>query len=59
MKKIIFALSCMAALFTPDSYIYAASGTATAFKVGGVLSISSGQATGSYTGRFNVDATYD
>ena len=29
------------------------------FKVGGVLSVSSGQATGSYTGSFNVDAAYD
>jgi len=29
------------------------------FKVGGVLSVSSGQATGSYTGSFNVDAAYN
>jgi hypothetical protein len=29
------------------------------FRVGGVLSVSSGQATGSYTGTFNVDAAYN
>ena len=29
------------------------------FRVGGVLSVSSGQATGSYTGSFNVDAAYN
>ena len=29
------------------------------FKVGGVLSVSSGQATGSYTGSFNIDAAYN
>lgn len=29
------------------------------FKVGGVLSVSSGQATGNYTGSFNVDAAYN
>ncbi len=29
------------------------------FKVGGVLSISNGQATGSYTGSFNIDAAYN
>lgn len=29
------------------------------FRVGGVLTVSSGQATGSYTGTFNVDAAYN
>ena len=29
------------------------------FRVGGVLSVSSGQATSSYTGSFNVDAAYN
>ena len=29
------------------------------FKVGGVLSVSSGQATGTYTGSFNVEAAYN
>ncbi len=55
MKKIFFAISCLATLFTPGFYVYAASGTASA-KIGTAISISVYN-TNSETGRINPVTT--